>query len=1052
MMGWIIGSSLQLRYVVITAASLLLVFGFARLTEMPVNSMPEFSRPYVEVQTEALGLSAQEVEAMITTPMEADMLNGAPWVDEIRSQSVPGLSSIVMVFEEGTDLMTARQVVQERLNEVYALPQVSKPPTMLNPTSSASRAIEVGLTSETQSLIEISVLARWTIVPRLMGLPGVANVSMWGQRKRQLQVQVDPAELRDQGVTLMQVIRTTGNSLWASPLSYLEASTPGTGGWIETPNQRLGVRHILPISTAEDLARVTLDGDATLRLGDVATVVEDHQPLIGDAYVGDASSLVLVVEKFPWANTVEVTEEVEEALVALQPGLGDLTMDATLYRPATYLEAAAGNFTTALLIGIVLAVLALVAFHPSWRVAVISAVAVTASVFTALGVLYVQGTVLNLMTVTGFLVAAGVMIDDVIIDMESVRRRMREGSGDASTATKIREALSEGRRPLVYATLIIVLFLLPVFFVEGVTAAFAQSLVGAFVLAIVASTLVAVTLTAALSVVLLPATPLAHEESRVGGALVDRLDRVSARATQWPRRALAGVGALAVLCVISIPLMRPGSTVPELREMHLLVRWEGSSSTSHPAMSRIAGRIGQEIRSIPGVREVSAQVGRAVMSDKRMDVNTGELWVSIDPEADHDATVAAVSGLVSSYPGLDGEVMTYLQAQVREELSGTRDPLVVRVYGEDLGVIREKAEQVQMALAVIDGVVDPSVDFPEERPTIEIEVDLDAAQAYGLKPGDVRRSAAVLLSGMEVGNLFEEQKVFDVVVLGTPETRHSLTSIEDLLIDTPGGGHVRLGEVAEVRRVPAVTVIHRDAASRRVDVTASVEGRGLGAVAADVERAIGEIDFPLEYRAELLGLYADRLAAERRMIGFAAVAFLLITLLVQAFTRSWQVAVAYFLTLPTALSGGVIVAATLLGGELSLAAMAGLLAVLAVAVRQGTTVMSRYQTLEDEGVAFGPELVRQATRERLGPVLLTSLAMGLLFLPFAVMGGVAGLEVASPMAVVALGGLVTTTLFTLAGLPALYLLFGAIREPDLGLHTRPMVSLDEEGDLASSAA
>jgi Cu/Ag efflux pump CusA len=512
------------------------------------------------------------------------------------------------------------------------------------------------------------------------------------------------------------------------------------------------------------------------------------------------------------------------------------------------------------------------------------------------------------------------------------------------------------------------------------------------------------------------------------------------------------VGALAVLCLVSIPLMRPASVLPELEEMHLLVRWEGSSSTSHPAMSRITGRIGQEIRSIPGVREVSGQVGRAVMSDKRMDVNSGELWVSLDQEADYDATVAAVSGVVSSYPGLSGEVMTYLQARVREELSGTRDPLVVRVYGEDLGVIREKADQVRMALAGIDGVVDPRVNFPEERPTIEIEVDLEAAQAYGLKPGDVRRSAAVLISGIEVGNLFEEQKVFDVVVLGTPDTRHSLTSIEDLLIDAPGGGHVRLAEVAEVRRVPAVTVIHRDAAARSVDVTASVDGRGLGAVGADVERAIAGVDFPLEYRAELLGLSADRLAAERRLIGFAIAALLLIMLLVQAFTRSWQVAMAYVLALPMALSGGVVVAGTVQGGELSLAAMAGLLAVLAVAVRQGTTIMSRYQSLEEEGAAFGPELVRRATHERLGPVLLTTLATGLLLLPFAVMGGGAGLEVAGPMAAVALGGLVTATLFNLVGLPALYLLFGAIREPDLGLQPRPMISLDEDGDLASSVA
>ena len=280
-MRWIIGSSLKFRLVVATLAALLMVFGFTQLREMPLDALPEFSRPYVEIQTEALGLSAQEVEALITTPLEADMLNGTPWVSHIRSMSLPGLSSIILIFEKGTDIMRARQMVQERLTQVFLLPQVSKPPVMINPVSSASRVMAIGLTSDKLSLIDLSVLARWTIAPKLMGLPGVANVSIWGRRERQLQVQVDPEKLREQGVTLMQVIKTAGNALWASPLSFLEASTPGTGGWIDTPNQRLGIRHLQPIRKAEELAQVTIEGAPSKRLGDVARVVEDHQQLIG---------------------------------------------------------------------------------------------------------------------------------------------------------------------------------------------------------------------------------------------------------------------------------------------------------------------------------------------------------------------------------------------------------------------------------------------------------------------------------------------------------------------------------------------------------------------------------------------------------------------------------------------------------------------------------------------------------------------------------------------------------------------------------------------------
>src|SRR5262245_38568729 len=312
MMRRIIAWSMQLRLLMVAAAAVLIFFGVTQLRHMPIDVVPEFTSPHVEIQTEALGLSAAEVEAMITVPLEADMLNGVPWVHEIRSESIPGLSSIVLAFEPGTDLLAARQMAQERLVGVHALPNVSKPPVMLQPVSSTSRFMKIGLTSDTRSLIELSVLARWTIVPRLMGVPGVANVSIWGNRGRQLQVQVDPARLQAAGVKLQQVIETAGNALWVSPLTFLSASTPGTGGWIETPNQRLGIQHMLPISTPADLAKVTVEGTA-LSLGDVATVVEDHQPLIGDAVVEDASALMLVVEKLPWANTVDVTHNVESA-------------------------------------------------------------------------------------------------------------------------------------------------------------------------------------------------------------------------------------------------------------------------------------------------------------------------------------------------------------------------------------------------------------------------------------------------------------------------------------------------------------------------------------------------------------------------------------------------------------------------------------------------------------------------------------------------------------------------------------------------------------------
>src|SRR5262245_61102030 len=321
MMRWIIGSSVQLRFLIVILAAVLIVFGIAQLRNMPVDVYPEFNPPLVEVQTEALGLSAAEVESLITTPMEADLLNGVAWLDQLYSESVTGLSRILLIFEPGTDPIRARQMVQERLTQTHALPNVSKPRVMLQPLSSTSRVMIIGLSSKDLSPIEMGVLARWNIKPRLMGVPGVANVAVWGQRERQLQVQVNPEQLQAKGVTLQQVVETTGEALWVSPLSFVESSSPGTAGWIDTPNQRLGIRHLLPIVTPEDLAKVSVVDSKGLLLGDVAKVVEDHQLLIGDAVVDNGPGLLLVIEKFPGANTLDVTRDVEAAFEALRPGL-----------------------------------------------------------------------------------------------------------------------------------------------------------------------------------------------------------------------------------------------------------------------------------------------------------------------------------------------------------------------------------------------------------------------------------------------------------------------------------------------------------------------------------------------------------------------------------------------------------------------------------------------------------------------------------------------------------------------------------------------------------
>jgi CzcA family heavy metal efflux pump len=1032
MMRWIVGSSLKLRYMVLAVAAAAMVLGIIRLRDAPVDVFPEFAPPYVEIQTEALGLSAAEVEQLVTVPME-ELFNGVPWMQTMRSESIPGLSSIVLIFQPGTDLMRARALVQERLTQAQGLPtkNVSKPPVMLQPLSSTSRVMQIGLSSKNLSLIEMSVLNRWTIRPRLMGVPGVANVAVWGARQRQLQVQVDPERLGAHGVKLDQIIRTAGDALWVSPLSFLNASTPGiTGGFIDTPNQRLGVRHFLPISSPDDLAQVTVAG-AAIPLGDVATVVENHQPLIGDAVINDGQGLLLVVEKFPWANTLEVTRGVEDALAALQPGLPGLAMDSTIFRPATFIEMALENLTLSLIIGSLLLVLVVGAFLFDWRTALISLVAIPLSLVAGALVLHLSGAGINTMILAGFVIAVGVVVDDAIIDIENIARRLRqhrrEGS-PKSTASIILEASLEVRGSIIFATLIIVLALLPVFFLEGLSGAFFQPLALAYVLAVLASMLVALTVTPALALILLGGEHSARRESPLARWLQRGYERVLARLIRSPRPAYMAVALMLVLGLAVLPFLGQ-SLLPSFKENDLLVDWVGAPGTSHPEMTRITTEAGKELRGVPGVRNFGAHVGRAVTGDEVVNINATRGWVSIDPAADYDRTLAAVQDTVDGYPGIDREVLTYLRERVRDVLTGSDDAIVVRVYGPDLPVLRQKAEEVRQALTGIEGVVDLRVESQTEEPQVEIKVDLAKAEPYGLKPGDVRRAAATLVNGLEVGNLFEEQKVFDVVVMGTPELRHSLTSLRELLIDTPSGGQVRLEDVATVRIIPAENIIKREAASRRLDVGLSVRGRDLGAVARDVEQRLQVVNFPLEYHPELLGEYVERQAAEQRLQGFALAAVIGIFLLLQAAFGSWRLAILSFVTLPSALAGGVL-AAYLSGGIISLGSLVGFLAVLGIAARNGIMLINHYQHLEEqEGEAFGPALVLRGARERLSPILMTTLATGLAVVPLVVAGNLPGHEIEHPMAVVILGGLVTSTLLNLFIMPALYLRFASNPEP-----------------------
>ena len=1044
-MRWVIDTSLRFRLLLAAVAAGVLAVGILQLRSAPVDVLPEFTPPYAEIQTEALGLSPDEVEQFITVPLEADLLNGVEGVDVIRSQSVAGMSSIVLVFKPGTNVYRARQLVEERLTQAHALPNVSKPPTLLQPLSSSSRLMMIGLTSRELTPIEKSVIAHWTVRPRLMGVPGVANVAIWGMRDQQLQVQVDPERLRDRGVTLNQVIRSAGNAQVVSPLSFLEASTPGTGGFIETRQQRLQVRNVLErIADPKELGKVPVEGTGgRLRLTDVADVGVDHQPLIGDAIVDGGDGLMLVVEKFPGANTLEVSRGVEAALQKLRPGLSGMRTDTSVFRPATFIERATDNLTLALIAGGALLALILAAFLLQWRALAISLVTIPLSLVAAAVVLDLLGETFNAISFAGLAVAVALVVDDAVAGTESVARRLRERSdGDErSLASMVLEASHEVRRPLAYATLIVLLAIVPVAVMEGRPGAFFDPLALAFALAVAASFVVALTVTPALSLLLYargapgrgPTPPPQRVGRRYAGAL--------AAVVRRPRTALLAAAGCAAVGLATLPLMRT-SLIPTFKDRHVLVRLDGRPGTSNPLMTSIATQVSRRLRALPGVDNVGAHVGRAVTGDQIVDVNSSEVWVSLDPDADYDATLASIRQAVGRVGGVRRDVVTYSTQKMRDVgaleegrnqvtgngldvLTGSDRPLVVRVYGQDPTLLRRQAERVRRLMSGVDGVSGPRVDLPEEQPSLEIEVDLARAERFGIKPGDVRRAEATLLQGIQVGSVFQRQKVFDVIVQGVPATRRSVAAVSNLLLDRPGGGHVRLGQVADVRVRSGPVAIQRDAVSRRLDVVADVRGRGLGDVARDIENRLANFTFPLEYHAEVLRRTTGDEIGATRVLAFAGAAAIAILLLLQAAFGGFRLALVALLSAPVALAGGA-VAALIDGAELSLGSLLGFLALFGLAIRHGVVLIGHLQALQRDRVeAFGPTLVQRGARERLAPVLTSAAALAGLALPFAVLGSRPGLEVVHPMAVVLLGGLVTSTLVTLFLLPALYLRFGA---------------------------
>ncbi len=1063
MLGRLVHFALAQRVLVLALAALLVVLGVRAGRDVPLDVFPEFAPPMVEIQTEAPGLSTEEVESLVTVPIET-AVNGVPGLATLRSKSVLGLSSVQILLDRGADVAAARQMVAERITQVQPrLPLAARQPVMMPPLSSTSRAMKIGLSSAKFDQMQLSEMVRWTIRPRLMAVPGVANVAVWGQRDRQLQVLVDPDKLRASGVTLAEVRAAAGDAVLV-----------GGGGFVDTPNQRLAVQQQGMVQDAGQLARAIVKqaGEAPVRIGDVARVVDGHAAPIGNAIIDDGPGIMLIVEKQPTANTLELTRAVEAAMEELKPGLAGVKVDTTIFRPATFIERSIDNLTRALMIGCALVAVVLFLFTRDWRQATISLVAIPLSLLGAGLVLLWSGATINVMVIAGLVIALGEVVDDAIIDVENIARRLRLNRELAEPRPAFEVVLAaslEVRSAVVFASLIVMLVFLPIFFLGGVAGTFFQPLAVAYVLAIATSLLVALTVTPAMCLMLLPGAPLKEDKDTKFVAGMKRryvgfLPRLIAR----PAAAVGIVAGGLLLAGVGYSTFKD-QFLPNFRETDFLMHFVEKPGTSIAAMDRITIRASKELRSIPGVRNFGAHIGRAEAADEVVGPNFTELWVSLDTNVDYDASLARIKEVVEGYPGLYRDVLTYLRERIKEVLTGAGATIVVRIYGPDQAELRAAGARVRDAVAKVDGVTDLKLESQVLVPQIRVRPRAAELARLGLSAGEVRRQAQVLVAQAKVGEIYRDQRAFDVAIWGEPNVRNNLHALRDLMIQAPapgglapgagaalqtsGGGSagaggsgsgagapVRLGDIADIDVVPAPNEVKRENGQRRLDVIMNVGGADLGTVAQGVEAAVATVPFAAGYHPQVLGEYAALRDSRQRLWSTGAFCLVGILLLVWMEFRSRRITALVGVSLPFALVGGV-VAVALTGGVLSLGSLVGFVTVIGIAARNGIMLLSHYQHLErHEGMAFGRDLVVRGAEERLVPILMTAACAGLALVPLIVAGDAPGHEIEHPMAIVILGGLISSTALNLLLLPALYARYGEERRVPPAVERKEVVA------------
>jgi CzcA family heavy metal efflux pump len=1036
MLNKIIAWALAHRSIVVALMALVLIYGGVTTAQLPVDVLPDLNRPVVTIMSEAHGLAPEEVETLVTLPIETAM-NGATGVERVRSSSAPGLSIVYVEFAWGTDIYIDRQVVNEKLGQLGSQLPADVVPSLSPVSSVMGEIMLISLSSKGNKTdpLQLRTLADWVVRPRLLSVTGVSQVIALGGGRKQYQVLIDPVKLRQFGVSLQAVTEAVEQS-----------NINTTGGFIERGGREYLVRNLGRAITPDDIARTAIESrnGVPITVGQVAEVVAGAQVKRGDASANGAPAVILNIQKQPGANTLLLTEKVDAAIADIRANLpADVEINEHLFRQANFIETAIENVIHALRDAGILVAIVLFLFLLNFRTTIITLTAIPLS-FLVCAIVFKQfGIGVNTMTLGGLAVAIGELVDDAIVDIENVFRRLRENAHSPNPRPALQviyEASREVRNSIVYATVIVCLVFLPLFALSGMEGRLFAPLGVAYIVSLVASLVVSLTVTPVMASYLLPKSK-AIMNAEVDSPLVRWLKARDEKLLRWtlkrPMPVLAGAGVLVLLALGATPFLGR-EFLPPFNEGSVTINLLAQPGTSLEESNRLGLAAEKLLMQVPEVTQVGRRTGRAELDEHAEGVHSSDIELQLKEGRAKDVVLAEIRDKLGTLPGVTFNLGQPISHRLDHLLSGVRAQLAVKVFGSDLPTLRAKAEEVRRTMSSVPGVVDLNVEKLVEIPQVQVRLNRDALARYGLRSGAVSEALEIAMLGKTTGNVLEGQRAYDVVVRFNDAARGDVRAIGSTLIDTPGGAKIPLSSVASVEEGFGPNSIMRENVQRRMVISANVAGRDMNSVVQEIQSKVRrEVPMPQGYFVEYGGQFEAQQSAQRLILSLSILSLIGIFMVLNMALGHPRAAAQVMVNIPLAVIGGVL-AVYLTGGVLSIASLIGFISLFGITSRNGIMMISHYiHLIKEEGEDWTEQMIIRGSLERLVPVLMTALTAGLALIPLAISKGAPGREILQPLAVVVLGGLITSTLLDQLVTPALFWKYGkpvgdkAIREREI---------------------